>query len=682
MTKRGRKPFFWLMSSLMTLMLGGVSVVAANAATKTHSNGTIEICKSADNGMAGRSFKFSLNGANPITVAGGGCSAPISTPWGENTVSELPTSGLVVAAITSNHLVSADEAHGSAVVRVHKGSTAADETVVTFVNEPNKALGLKICKAADPELVGSPFSFTENGGGAFSINAGTPAAPNCGPVKKYQLGTVVHVAELATPNVYVGSIDVSDNRGSNIDLANGKVDATIGSGVTVVTYTNKVVPTPKNGYIEVCKNRDDKYVSGLFQFTVSSTGSTVHFPVRAGACSGPIAVLAGIATVTEAATPPYYVTAINVLPSGRLVDRNLANQSVRVLVPVGDQSTETLVHFKNATRTSQIKICKAVTSNSIGLKGTRFTFAVTDVNGTHYVKIAAGAPGTTICKLDKSHLPVGSDVSITEESVPNVQVVGVSVAPASQDTGSAPPTARFTVGSGTVTIATFTNEAYGTIEVCKKAADVSTGTQTFYFSINGGTPIAVPAGQCSDPISVPAGTATVYESGPGNFHLVGITAIGPTHDNRLVTGSTDNPATVQVPFGGVENETVATFTNAVNTGEFKICKASPEPTLQQTVFHFTYSYTLPGVADPVSGTADLKPTQCSALSGDIPVVDPAGQPIPVYITEAATASVKVSNVAVANGALVTADYTAGTATINVNEGFTTVTYTNVRTPVQ
>ena len=53
-----------------------------------------------------------------------------------------------------------------------------------------------------------------------------------------------------------------------------------------------------------------------------------------------------------------------------------------------------------------------------------------------------------------------------------------------------------------------------------------------------------------------------------------------------------NPVTVSTPFGGVENETVVTFTNAVNTGQFKICKVSSEPTLQGVTFNFTYSYTV------------------------------------------------------------------------------------------
>jgi hypothetical protein len=96
-------------------------------------------------------------------------------------------------------------------------------------------------------------------------------------------------------------------------------------------------------------------------------------------------------------------------------------------------------------------------------------------------------------------------------------------------------------------------------------------------------------------------------------------------------------------------------------------------------FYFTYTYTVNG--NTVNGAATLKPGECSALSGDIPVVDPNGNPIPVYVTEAATPTVAVSSITVSNGTLVTSNYGNGTATIYVNQGITTVNYTNVRTPV-
>src|SRR5471030_2950054 len=239
---------FWLLSSLMTLLFSGFLVVpatVANAAAKpkVSAPGTIEICKAAANGMSGKTFSFSVDGGAGIAVTGGGCSGPMSVSAGAHTVVEAPTAGLQVKAIKANHLVSKDISHGSVSVTVKAGSTEATETLVTYTNIANPALGLKVCKsagAASPTLVGDQFSFSENGGPAFSVAAGTVAAPVCGPVTKFRLGTVVSVAELATAGTHVSGITVSDGRGSNVNTAAGTATATIGAGVTIVTYTNDV----------------------------------------------------------------------------------------------------------------------------------------------------------------------------------------------------------------------------------------------------------------------------------------------------------------------------------------------------------------------------------------------------------------------------------------------------------
>lgn len=251
------------------------------------------------------------------------------------------------------------------------------------------------------------------------------------------------------------------------------------------------------------------------------------------------------------------------------------------------------------------------------------------------------------------------------------------MSPASQDAGSSPPTANLTVGPG-VTTATFTNQAFGTLEVCKEAADASTANRRFRFSVDNGAPIVVRAGQCSQAIVVPAGTATVHELGKTNFHLVGVSARGPLAEDRLISGPTENPATVSVPFGGADNETVVTVTDAVDTGRLTICKASPEPTLQHVSFEFLYQYTVDGNA--VNGVAALEPGACSALSAAIPVVDANGDPVPISIVELPWPTVWVGDIGVANGTLVGSDLPSGTSTVNVNKGVTVVTYTNVRTP--
>ena len=54
-----------------------------------------------------------------------------------------------------------------------------------------------------------------------------------------------------------------------------------------------------------------------------------------------------------------------------------------------------------------------------------------------------------------------------------------------------------------------------------------------------------------------------------------------------------------------------TFTDAVDTGRFKICKASTEPSLQNTAFVFSYSYSIGNT--PFTGTATSSPAGVGLL---------------------------------------------------------------------
>jgi hypothetical protein len=680
--QHGRRSRFWLWTSLLTLTVGGLLAVPVQAATASPAasgtTGLIEICKSANNGMSGQSFSFTINGGTPFTVVGGGCSAAITTPAGKNTVVEAPTSSTVVKAIKAKGALSVDLASGTVVLKVKAGTKPSGETVVTYTNAPLAALGLKVCKQAgpiSPSLIGDKFSFTENGGAAYNVTAGAPGSPNCGPVHSYKLGTKVNIAEAPTAGTLVSGITVSDGRGTNINTAAGTATATIGSGVTVVTYTNDIHSAIQSGFVEVCKSAGDNYVKGSFDFTITdANGVTSTQSVAVGHCTSPLQMAVGNATVTETAQSPYFVTDIEATPAGRLVSSNFVDRTATVHVVSGDSSTESVVDFENSTATGMIKVCKTLTVDSAALAGQTFSFTVADVNGSHTLSFAAGDAGTTTCALDPTALPLGSAVSINEQTFPGAAVVGVSVDPAGQDAGSTDSTAKLTVGSG-ITVSTFTNQASGTLEVCKAAADPSTKTQTFQFSVNGGAAIAVKAGTCSKPMSVPAGTATVSEADTPNFHLVSVAA----NLGRLDTASTDNPATVEVPLGGVANETVVTFTNAVNTGQFKICKVSSEPTLQGVTFHFNYSYTAYGIT--ATGTAAMTPGSCSGISVTVPLVDSTGLPVAIKITEKATPTVAVSNIGIDNGTIVSQNLAGGTATFNVNQGITIITFTNVRTPV-
>ena len=206
--QRGRKPRLWCAAALTALLFGAMTPTLAGAGRIGHLDptGTLEICKSSNHGMAGRTFQFSVNGGTPIAITGGSCSGPIAMPPGIVSVHELPTPGLQVKGIQGNRIQTKDLATGTVTAKVKKNTTPADETLLTFINEDAPALGFKICKAAAPDspsLVGQLFSFTENGGPVFSVAAGTVAAPVCGPIQHYDLGTVVNVDELPTPSTHV-----------------------------------------------------------------------------------------------------------------------------------------------------------------------------------------------------------------------------------------------------------------------------------------------------------------------------------------------------------------------------------------------------------------------------------------------------------------------------------------------
>ena len=305
----GRLSF--LAAVTVAALAGGtaLSPVAIGASDARPTTGTIEICASAANGMAGRAFQFSLNSQAPITVNGGACSGPITSGVGYNLVTEVADSDIVVKNIKANHMVFKNLATRSVTARVKAGSTAENETKVTFINRLADGLGaLTVCKVAgDPSLLGKQFSFTENGGAPFTVAAGTFAAPTCDVPRAFPKGAVVEVAELEAIGSAVSAITVSDGRGSDADNDARSVKATVGSGTTRVTFTN--MPNhPSPGFLAICKDAmaGDANVTGDFQFTVSAFLETITKTVTVGTCTEPFAVPSGSVSITEVTRNPFY----------------------------------------------------------------------------------------------------------------------------------------------------------------------------------------------------------------------------------------------------------------------------------------------------------------------------------------------------------------------------------------
>lgn len=476
----------------------------------------------------------------------------------------------------------------------------------------------------------------------------------------------------ATPSgARVTSINVTPGKAATArDVASGRAQVAIAAArSTRVTYVNSTIsapppppPSSDPGYIEVCKDAGDSYVVGTsVTVTITSGSFTTSQVVPVGQCTGPISVPSGVATVSEVAPFPSHLTSVSTVPVSALVSTDLGSNSAKVTVsPSADSSVETLVHLVNSDALGYVKVCKTLTANSgdiIAAHKATFVFDVSSSISSGTVTVTVPALSQMACALYRTELPLGTVVTVSEESFPNATLTGVQVLPASQDAGSTGSTAMLTVGPNQdgVTTASFTNQADGTVEICKQIDDSNWYTKwanyaegqyygspydgtPFQFSVNGGAPITVKAGACSAPISVPAGTATIAELSTPNFSLVGFTAVGPDNKSRLVSAGTDNPVTVNVPWGGVGNETLVTATNQVNTGRVKVCKVLDDKTPVGKSYDFVTRFsvgdgwydsdvTLTPTANGPSGEV------CGWLSAPLPVVNPDGSSVSVKVTE-------------------------------------------------
>jgi hypothetical protein len=517
-------------------------------ATAAPSTGTLEICKSSLNGMSGKTFTFSVNGGAPITVKGGRCTGPMQVTAGNVTIleaqgagtSDSPTTDVASIRTTpSARQVSQDLANRKVVVTVAAGSTASNETRVTYVNEPagGNYGDLKICKLTEtPAFLGQNFSFKVNGGSAISVTAADanddPSTWSCRLAGTFQVGTIVNVAELVPAQAQVAWIDT--NPGSNLvdfDTSAGTASVQITAGMTVVEFDNEAFTPQGNGYLEICKdralldyNQPDWAVQGSFTFDVTdASGASQQVSVLAGQCSGPLQVAAGIAHVTEEKVNGIDLVDAYTIPDDRFQQSNLINGTVDVEIPVSDDpNDETQLHMVNQAERGQLKICKALGAGSSDLIGQNFYFDVDTGNGPwldgNRYPFSITAQAQTQCKIFGT-LPLGTDVNVTELFQENAQTAG-PIGPVNLPDNSFIKT----TGEGTITIRpgintiTITNQAVGQLEICKARIEfvnpkaLSDAAQPWVnFLVDGATKVQVRAGRCALPLTVPVGQHTVVE---------------------------------------------------------------------------------------------------------------------------------------------------------------------------
>jgi hypothetical protein len=346
-------------TAAVTVVPGDISTTTTVNFTNKEVTGFIEVCKRAapGTGLTGN-FQFTITGAmgftDTVSVPVGACSNSIQVPAGPVTVQETGTAATYVVDITVQGGQGAlppgpDLTHATVTVGVVPGDVST-ETIVTFTDSPSV---LKICKVAgDASLLGESFPFTANGT-SLNVPAGAPPGGTCEIVPGiFTAGTTVDIAEGVVPGTEVSSITVNPPDRAvpgSINTSSRTVSVVLGSGETVVTYTD--VPAPP-GTLKICKNAGPGVTAGsIWSFTVSNVSGTVDVP--AGSC----AIVPGPAnggfpfnstqTITERAVSGFAVTSITGSPSDRLVSSDLATGTATVTI--GSGVTEAI--YTNAATT-------------------------------------------------------------------------------------------------------------------------------------------------------------------------------------------------------------------------------------------------------------------------------------------------------------------------------------------
>ena len=234
------------------------------------------------------------------------------------------------------------------------------------------------------------------------------------------------------------------------------------------------------------------------------------------------------------------------------------------------------------TETGFLEICKESDPNSPAPVTGSFTFTV---NG-QAVSVPVGQCSQAIS------LPAGT-ATITETSPDNFRVTAITTdipeRRVSADLENRTATVQIVAGDvSTQTIVRFRNSVMqtGFLEICKEADPNSPSPVTGSFSFTvGGTTISVPVGQCSQPISLPAGTATVTEAARSGFRL---TRVRTNIADRLISADLENrTATVQIVAGDVSTQTIVRFRNsAAQSGQIKVCKIAGAGVDQGDTFTF------------------------------------------------------------------------------------------------
>jgi hypothetical protein len=347
-----------------------------------------------------------------------------------------------VSTLPGGLLVSSNLAAGSATVTV----TGGGQTFATFIDTVLPVLPgtgfLQICKVAGAGVaVGTPVTFSV-AGNAITVLAGPAPGGSCSAPLVVPVGATL-ITETPSPGTGLSSVTtlpagllVASN------LAAGTATVMVNTGAqTIATFLNTVVADIPLGTLEICKLGGAGVAPGMsFSFNVGGT----PIVVAAGSCVSAATFPVGTSiVVAEIPSMGATVSAIGVLPADRQGAVDLSGGSVTVNIGTG----LTEVDFTNtAGGVGLLKVCKIAGSGVA--PGTRFSFAM---GGASFV-VPAG-----YC-VQNGLFPMGTVVTITEQSSAATVVSAISVLPAGQQ-GTVDLTAQTvtaTIGVG-VTEVYFTN---------------------------------------------------------------------------------------------------------------------------------------------------------------------------------------------------------------------------------
>jgi hypothetical protein len=437
----------------------------------------LQVCKVGGSGVpAATAFTFTTSAtgntvftANSGTAAAPGCvqigmfDAGTTVAITEAAQAGFQLSGVTVGGgATFSGAVTPNPNLGTRTATVVTGTSAG---TVTFTNV---AVGtLKVCKVGLGAALGQNFSFivagsTAAGGSAnqtFNLTAGEPGTPpdlggNCvllGGLTPTLLTGVVTVTEAAPPTgIVLSGINISQDRGT-ISVAARTASVTIGTGETVVTFTNIPSPPPPPTYpVQVCKVAGAGIAIGT-QFSFTVTGQANPVSVAAGAGGGNCVNVGSFTagqqvTITEAAQAGTVLTGI----TGGAVD--LPNR--RTVITVSATASQNVATFTNAANTGTLELCKV--AGNAGAIGQTFNFT-TNVPGVPTTTRTATAAGN--CQQVGGALAANFVASVTELALPGFIVAGNVY------------TRTATIVAGTTARITFTN--FRALRLC-------TLTQGFY----------------------------------------------------------------------------------------------------------------------------------------------------------------------------------------------------------